>query len=60
MISDGDRLLTPHEVSSMLGIKAATLKDWRYHGRGPAYTRLSKKTVRYWLSAVTNFMKSLG
>lgn len=59
MTINDDRLLTPDEVSSYLGVPTVTLKDWRYHGRGPKYIRLSRKMIRYWLSAIIEFLRGL-
>lgn len=58
MFPDAERLLTPQEVSIMLGVSPATLKDWRHHRRGPDFVRLSHKMIRYWLSAVNRFVGS--
>ena len=45
------RLLTPTELSEMLGVPVATLYSWRYHGRGPAAVRVGRH-LRYRLSDV--------
>jgi excisionase family DNA binding protein len=45
------RLLTPSELSEMLGVPVATLYSWRYHGRGPAAVRVGRH-LRYRLSDV--------
>ena len=37
-----DRLLTPEEVASFLGVKINTLARWRCNGTGPAYLKISK------------------
>lgn len=55
-----DSLLSPEQVSAVLGVKVATLKVWRYRGRGPSFVRLSRKAVRYSEEAVKAFKKSLN
>lgn len=34
------------EVAAMLGIKIATLQNWRWTGRGPAYVKIGRR-ARY-------------
>lgn len=56
-----DRLLTPAEVSEILGVGNTTLQDWRLvPGKGPAFIRLGHRTVRYRRSAVDAYLDSLG
>lgn len=43
----GTKLRTPEEVAAMFGLKVSTLRVWRRKGKGPAYVRLGKNTVRY-------------
>src|SRR5215475_14157194 len=40
-------LLTPPEVAKRLGVELATLVDWRYRGRGPAWIRVGGRLIRY-------------
>ena len=54
-----ERLLTPGELSSRLGIPDSTLAQWRYVGRGPRFIKVGRH-VRYraedvdaWLEAQT-------
>ena len=58
MSPEQDRLLTPKQASEYLAVNTLTLKDWRYHGRGPSFIRLSHKMIRYRLSAVIHFVES--
>lgn len=30
-----------------IGVQGRTLADWRLHGRGPAYSAVGRKLVRY-------------
>jgi predicted DNA-binding transcriptional regulator AlpA len=53
-----DRLLTPIEAGTMLGLKASTLADWRYAGVGPTYIRLAPNAVRYRLSDLLRYIAS--
>jgi predicted DNA-binding transcriptional regulator AlpA len=53
-------LLEPPDVAEFLGVPVATLSQWRYFGRGPAYISVGKH-VRYrtadieaWLEAQTH------
>lgn len=53
-----DRLLTSHEVGAMLGISAATLRNWRsVHGadRLP-FVKLNARDARYRRSTVLAFI----
>lgn len=47
-----DKLLTPAEVAEQIQVAEKTLRNWRYLDRGPAFERLTRKTVRYRQSAV--------
>lgn len=40
------RLLSPAELSELLGLPTATLANWRSAGKGPPYLRLGRH-VRY-------------
>ena len=35
-----DRMLTPKEVATLLGVRLSRLARWRREGRGPAYMRV--------------------
>lgn len=55
--SSPDDLLTPAEVCEILRVPNTRLQDWRLvEGRGPAFIRLGKRTVRYRRSAVDAFL----
>jgi excisionase family DNA binding protein len=41
------RWLKPDEVARLLGVSTRTLRRWREAGTGPAWRRLSYRTVRY-------------
>lgn len=38
-------LLKPAEVAELLRVTPATLKDWRYEGRGPVYLKQGRWVV---------------
>ncbi len=41
-----DRALNEAEAAQLLGISAATLRNWRHQGKGPVFHRFGR-TVRY-------------
>jgi len=45
-MSELTKLLSEHEVASMLDVTAHTLRCWRWAGRGPLYTKIGRK-VKY-------------
>jgi predicted DNA-binding transcriptional regulator AlpA len=51
-----DGLLRPDAVAGRLGVATATLATWRGTGAGPAFVRLSHKTVRYQPAEVEKFI----
>jgi len=43
-----EALLTPRELSKLVGLKPRSLEEWRRLGKGPAFVRLSgQRHVRY-------------
>jgi excisionase family DNA binding protein len=38
-------IATPDEVAAYLRTSVETLKSWRYHGRGPRYTKSGKNVL---------------
>lgn len=52
-----DAVLDPPRVSDLIGVPVATLAQWRYLGKGPAYLRLGRhcryrlQDVEAWLLA---------
>jgi hypothetical protein len=51
-------LLTPDAVAGRLGVSTKALERWRGTGEGPAFVRLSRKTLRYEAAAVDAFIAS--
>jgi excisionase family DNA binding protein len=39
--------LTPDEAAKHLAVKTSTLRQWRYIGSGPAYSKINARLVRY-------------
>jgi hypothetical protein len=40
-------LITPAQAADLLRVRAKVLERWRGTGEGPAFVRLSSKTIRY-------------
>ena len=49
--------LTEAEAASRLGLKVATLRAWRHHGRGPAFVRLGR-AIRYLAIDIDEFLNA--
>jgi predicted DNA-binding transcriptional regulator AlpA len=41
------KLLTTEEAAAIINLVPRTLKKWRGQGKGPRFSRLGHKTVRY-------------
>lgn len=52
-------LITAAEVADLIGVSTHTLKMWRLHNKGPAYTKLGRQIfyrlshINAWVSANT-------
>lgn len=46
--------LSVAQAAAFLGVKAATLSDWRYRGRGPRYVKMGRR-VHYRYSDIIEF-----
>lgn len=55
-LSPASQLLDTSQVSSLLNLRAATLKKWRVLGIGPKYLRVGRRAVRYRLADVKRFI----
>jgi predicted DNA-binding transcriptional regulator AlpA len=51
------RALTEREVANRLGLSVATLRAWRFRGKGPRYLRLGR-SVRYLPSDIDAFVRA--
>ncbi len=49
-------LLTEPEAAARLRMLPATLRRWRWAGRGPAYIRVSGRAIRYAVSDIEAFV----
>jgi hypothetical protein len=51
-------MLDPQKAAERLGIPSRRLKDWRNNGVGPAFIRLSHKSVVYDSDVLDEFLRS--
>ena len=49
---------TSEETARVLRTTIATLRNWRYKGRGPRYTRISDNRVLYRVEDVKAYIES--
>jgi hypothetical protein len=50
-------LIDEHEAAEILGLKVATLRRWRWAGRGPAFRKIGA-SVRYHPEDLTAFAEA--
>ena len=50
-------LLTPEEVSVLLGISSKTLANWRWRRQGPPYIKLTPRKVRYPVKSLLSWLE---
>lgn len=53
----GSQLLTAKEVAAQLSVTVNTLAIWRHRGKGPRWTTLGTRIIRYRASDVESFIK---
>ena len=53
----GTRLLNEHEAAEALGLKVATLRRWRWAGRGPPFFKIGN-AVRYAAEDIDAFIQA--
>ena len=58
-MSDRERAITEIEAAERLGLSVATLRQWRYRGRGPNFVRFGR-AVRYLPSDLDEFFSEVG
>lgn len=51
-----DQLLTMDEAAEIVRVPVATLRYWRYLGKGPRGFRVGR-SVRFWRSEVTRWLE---
>ena len=57
MLNNNACLMTTKEVAQMLGVTVNYLEKQRcYYGNGPKYIRLSKRTIRYRMSDIDEYI----
>lgn len=42
-----DRLINEHEAARLLGYTVRALQNWRVRGGGPAFIKVSARSIRY-------------
>jgi predicted DNA-binding transcriptional regulator AlpA len=55
--SGAPRALTEREVAGRLGLSVATLRAWRFRGKGPRFLRLGR-SVRYLPADIDDFVRA--
>jgi hypothetical protein len=50
------RLLTEVEAATYLSLRPASLRRWRFVGKGPRFCRVGGRAVRYPLSDLESFL----
>lgn len=50
-------MLTPAQLGSLLQVSEVTLLTWRDSKRGPAFAKLSQRSIRYPVAAVLDWLK---
>ena len=50
-------LLRDVEAADRLGLRPITLRVWRSQGKGPDYTRLGSRSIRYSEENLTKFVE---
>jgi hypothetical protein len=49
--------LNEKQVSEAYGFALSTLRNWRFLGRGPAYSKCGGKAIRYSIQSLEEFME---
>lgn len=55
-MTQGERAVTEIEAAQVLGLKVATLRQWRFRDKGPEFMRFGR-AVRYLPSALDEFVR---
>lgn len=50
-------LLDTKTTADILGVTPRTLEAWRAEGRGPSFTRLGHRSIRYDLDGLVQFIR---
>lgn len=52
------KYLTPREAAKYCGVSPKTLESWRRLEKGPSYSKISSKLIRYDVSDLDSWMDS--
>ena len=55
--SDLDQLLTEKEAAELICYSQRALQNWRVRGGGPAYVKVSSRSIRYQRRDVLNWIE---
>lgn len=50
--------ITPQQLEQWIGVKTATLANWRYRGTGPEFIKAGAKRVLYSTESVEAWLKA--
>jgi hypothetical protein len=53
-----DVLLTPKQCAVLVGVRPSTLQTWRALGAGPRFVKLSRRTVRYPMAGLMDWLNA--
>lgn len=53
-----EQQLTTEQAAKLIGVAAKTLANWRTRRQGPAFYRISARSVSYKLADITDFMEA--
>lgn len=51
------RVVTEAEAAEILGVAPRTLADWRFRGVGPRYLAYSRRSVRYRIGDLVEYIE---
>ena len=51
-------MLTSDQAAAMIGLTKSTLAQWRHHGIGPDFIRISGVSIRYTESAIKEWLEA--
>lgn len=54
---ESDCAMTEEEAANFLSLKKATLNKWRCLGKGPAFTKVSARCIRYLQSDLMKWLE---
>jgi len=51
---------TTAEAATLLSLQASTLHQWRWEKKGPKFTRIGSRTIRYHSQDLINWIEGLN